>query len=101
MTTEARERRTELGTLAALGWRPRTITRLLATQALLATALGVLLGAAVVILVAHGAFAAPLTAAIRGSALAGAVALAITALATVPALVRVRRWVPARLLRGE
>jgi ABC-type antimicrobial peptide transport system permease subunit len=101
VATEARERRTELGTLAALGWRPRTITRLLATQALLATALGVVIGAAVVVLITHGAFGASVPAALRASSLAGAMTLAITALATVPALVRVRRRVPARLLRDE
>jgi len=101
VATEVRERRTELGTLSALGWRPRTIDRLLVTQALLATALGVLVGTAVVVLVAHGAFAAPVTAAIRGSALAGGVTLLLTALATAPALLHTRRSVPAQLLRGE
>lgn len=101
VTTEARERRTELGTLTAVGWRARTIARLLATQALLAAALGVLLGTLVVVVLTRVAFAAPLLAALRAGALAGAVTLAITALATVPALLRIRRWVPARLLRGE
>ncbi|NHA67491.1 FtsX-like permease family protein [Phycicoccus flavus] len=98
--TEIRERRAELATLAAVGWRTRTLALLLTTQALVVALLGAALGTGAAVLAA-GALGVTPAAALRSAAVATAAVLAVTLVSTALPVLRLRRASAAAVLASD
>lgn len=99
--TEARERRAEIGTMLAVGWRPATIRNLVLTQAVYVGLLGAVLGSAGAVVIANRVFAVSPLATVFGSVPAVCITLGLCVLAALPVAVRASRAMPSALFRPQ
>ena len=99
--TEARERQREIGTLLATGWSPRTIARLLLTQAGLIALLGGLLGVGAALAAAHWILQADIATTLGACALALSLTVVLSIVTTAPITVRAARAAPISMLRDD
>ena len=101
MATEIRERRPQLATLGAVGWAPRTVTRLLVTQAMVVAAFGAVLGGLAALWFVGAVFGARTPVIVAGIALAGVVAVLVAVLVVLLPVRRVLRVPSGRLLAED